>query len=137
MANVARRSFLKLIGVAPIAAPVAAQEAAAKMGLSGALALGETARHYGGEVAQCLPEDPGSHRKWLLKELAELDSRERRSEYRRQERHDARILDSDLASMRSVSPASAYSFQLDRCVDRQIEREKASIGRRLKQLVGL
>jgi hypothetical protein len=133
MANVARRSFLKLIGVAPVAGPVAAKEAAAKMGLQGVIG-GALMRGGPGEACAPQPWTQAQEVSWLKENLATWQSDEQREERRYYERDYARQLDGDIAALRSVSPSYAYMKQLDRNVDRRIERETSSIRKQLRKL---
>ena len=122
-----RRGLLKLIGMAPIAAPVAAKEAAASMGLTGITGIVgvganvANANYYRrGEnaVQACDPID------WAKNGLKHLMSAERQMEIRMQAKNNARILDADIAAMRAVSPAAAYQMQIDRNVARIIDIER-------------
>lgn len=134
MANVARRGFLALIGAAPIALPVAAKEAAAKMGmgsvLSGAASYGGgSALDVGYPKAGTALKGDGSILGYLRAELRNLTEERNVSEIRRRvlRNGEARVLDADLASMRSTSPSVAYHIQIERCVARNVERERMSL----------
>jgi hypothetical protein len=125
MANVARRAVLKMMGVAPIAAPIAAQEVAAKMGtgtlIGGAHALAKKAR-YADEA--CATEiSPISTAQRVLnyrEDLAFWKSEDRRKVLRSQYRRAQVNLDPDLASLNSVTPAAARAIQIDRLIDEEI-----------------
>jgi hypothetical protein len=138
MANVARRSFLKLIGVAPIAAPVAAQEAAAKMGLRSMLgaAGGLGGGRLVGYAQECAPAT-GSHLDYLKSRLTRLLDPSYAEDMRRDIRGSITHLDPDLASMRGISPSAAMSIQLDRIVKRNIEQETWSVRKQIKEWTGL
>lgn len=129
MANVARRSFLKLIGAAPIAGPVVAKEAAAKMGmgtlLGGAASLSGETMDAGYSISL---DKETNMLGWCKAELRNVFSDKNVSAVRQSiiRNGDARILDSDLAAMRSASPAAAYQIQIDRCVARRLEDERLS-----------
>lgn len=128
MANVARRSFLKLIGAAPIAGPVVAKEAAAKMGMSSLLGGAGAAMGGSGEalLRGGLNKQEGSWLDWAQAELRNVFSERNVAEMRRRviRNGEARLLDADLASMRSASPAAAYQLQIERCVARGLENER-------------
>jgi hypothetical protein len=108
-----RRGFLAAIGFAPIAAPVMAKEAAAKMGMGIRLNDGPIGipTISGGSFDQ-------DQTSWLKKHLMRFDTEAGRRELDEQVRYVARTLDPDLASMRSVSPAFAYAQQRHRCMKR-------------------
>lgn len=133
MANVARRAVLKMMGVAPIAAPVAAKEAAAKMGLRG-LAGGIATGLSLGRTECPPPMNPIDEVAWIKDRLVGWASDEKRSDLFYYERGNARLLDGDLAAMRSISPSFAYTRQLERNVDRVIEHEVSGLRRQLRKL---
>lgn len=133
MSGMARRGFLKFLGAAPIAAPVVAQEAAAKMGLQAVIGAGGLGYN---SVGGCHPVPAGSHLDWLKTRVKELADPEYVSQVRRDIRYNISRLDPDLASMRGISPSAAFSIQLDRVVKKRIEEESWSIRRQLKEATG-
>jgi hypothetical protein len=110
-----RRGFLKLLGMAPVAGPVAAKEAAASMGLEGVIA---GASMVGGAIPSGSPISTGDNLDWLKDRIREHVSGEIDADYKANARHDARRLDPDLAALRSVSPAWAYTQQVERAYQR-------------------
>lgn len=127
-----RRGFLRLIGAAPVAAPVALKEAAVSMGLSGPIGMGAAA--LGGIPANG-GYPIGPDKGWLMKQLTELYSPQKQDEFHQQARHMARVLDADIAALRSISPARAYQMQIERAVAQLTANEKSWIERRLSELV--
>lgn len=120
----ARRRFLSLLGAAPAAIPVIAREAAAKLGLEGAL---------GGTISSSIPlglggvpPDPSSE-PWPQRALRMFWRPTQRRERRNTVEWQARRLDPDLASMRSISPSAAYQLQRSRCAARVEHEAMASI----------
>lgn len=125
--NANRRSFLRLMGAAPVGVPVAMKEAATKMGMGGLTQFAPTAPSlYGGECTIPGPP-PQDHGQRLKDALAFIGSDDWLDRERRQARFTARALDPDLAAMRSLSPSAAYQLQIERIVADNLEREKASI----------
>lgn len=110
----ARRRFLSFLVAAPAAVPVIAKEAAAKLGLEGALGgmIGpHTLPGYG--VPASLSTGASEH--WAKRALREFWSPAKQRERAETIDGAARRLDPDLASMRSLSPAAAYQLQRTRC----------------------
>lgn len=113
---IARRSILALLGAAPFAAKHAATEAAAAADIS---VVGErkpslvTSGRFG----------RGKIRKKLVHMLmrGEEIPTYKKDEWLRDAQSDARILDPDLASMRSLSLASKIRIQTDRNYRQQFE----------------
>jgi hypothetical protein len=105
-----RRSVLRLIGLAPIAAPVAAKEAAASMGLKTITTV--SAGISGGGIYGGGP--PIADVSWVKRALAEFGNAKAQRHWDRHGRELARTLDSDIAAMRSISPAAAYQIQRGR-----------------------
>jgi hypothetical protein len=111
-----RRSVLRLIGLAPIAGPVAAKEAAASMGLSAltsvgsGLSAGMASVNYGSPV--------GGENSWVNRAIATFNSPAKQRELDARAKDYARILDPDIAAMRSLSPAAAYHLQRARARER-------------------
>lgn len=114
----ARRRFLSLLGAAPAAIPVIAKEAAAKLGLEGALG-GMLGPHT---LPPCLPSVDscgiGTSEHWAKQAMRKFWSPTKKRERAETIDGSARRLDPDLASMRSISPAAAYQLQRARCKSR-------------------
>ena len=110
-----RRGFLAAI----VALPVAAKEAAGKLGLQGPLGWGvEGGLLHGPHPGSALASSADAESFWQ-RQLRKFTTSRSQQRYRRiSARQDARRLDPDLASMRSISPAAAYALQCDRCVAR-------------------
>ncbi len=127
----ARRGFLKLLPAAPVAATVAAKQAAISMGLSGpinaAAGLGGISTGYGG-----IPVPSDCQNPWFIDALKTFSSKETIEGHRISARGMARVLDPDLAAMRSISPAQAYQIQVERCFQRFRQREKSYIDREME-----
>ena len=105
MKPLGRRSFFGLVA----SLPVVLKDASTKMGLEGVIA-GST-RSFGASRLPTPPADDGS---WIRRTLSRFWSASAVRERRQQAEWEARHLDSDLASMRSLSPAAAYRLQCDR-----------------------
>ena len=132
-----RRGFLKLIGAAPIALPVAAKEAAVSMGLSGPLGAGAGMANtigYATSIGGPMPCDPASEGDYLRSRLAEIMSPQNLSRFRQEAKHEARMLDADIAAMRSISPSAAFSMQIERAVQKRIEQERSWIDQSIAKL---
>lgn len=127
-----RRGLLKLLGAAPIAAPVVAREAATKAGLAplGMMAEGP----YGCSPSQASISETAWVTEWcqrvFTKAWAEEKRREGKMGYPQR-------LDPDLASSRSLSLSAAMHIQREREIARRIERERADAKRRFLELTGL
>jgi hypothetical protein len=119
-----RRGFLKLLGMAPVAGPVAAKEAAASMGLEGAIG----GISMVGGMAPASPSGLGPA-DWIQEQIREHLSGEANEGYQRMAEERARRLDADLASFRSVSPAWAYRKQIDREYQREVGRQESWLRR--------
>lgn len=130
-----RRSFLRMLGVAPVAAPVAAKEAAVAMGLSSS--AGTAGMMLGGNVPMSAQVGFGitNEKENIAKRMAALLSSNARDEARR-EIGRGRLLDADIAALRSVSPAFANVVQIERDIDARIDNEKRWLNRRLSDLTG-
>lgn len=114
------------------AAPVAAKEAARKMGLEGA--IGSMGIGGGGLAPSgCSPIPDGGS--WVKRMIARFYSPQAKRERFYQAEWDARRLDSDLASMRSISPAVAYRIQLARSEKRIEGRNYVSLQEQLQEEV--
>ena len=129
-----RRSVLRLIGMAPIAAPVVAKEAAASMGLmsgsGGAVmaAIGQYANVPIGYPIQPMQDEASSIKDALLRLDEDIEENRRGIT--------AVYLDADIAALRSMSPSVARAIQVDRVVARERRQRKSWLERRLKQLTG-
>lgn len=129
-----RRSFLRILGMAPIAAPVAAKEAAVAMGLSngvGATVVGSVFANVGNPSGPV----PGFDKAWLVNRLSEFNSAAKRDEIKRQF-SGGMVLDADIAAMRSLSPSVARQMQMDRQIDRHIANETHWIRQELSRATG-
>ncbi len=129
----ARRGFLKLMPAAPLAATVAAKEAAASMGLSGplngaALGLGPNTIGMAG-CGNSVPDDGP----WILNAMKNFMSPETIEQHRMSAKAQARVLDADIAAMRSISPAQAYAMQVERCFQEYRKREKSYIDKEMER----
>lgn len=124
-----KRSFLALLPSAPFGAAAAAKEAAASMGLSGPLnaaAMLNGMPISGGEYAgPC----NSSGTPWFVNAAAQFMNPETIKVHRQNAMHQARVLDADIAAMRSISPSRAYLMQVDRCFERLRASEKSYIDR--------
>lgn len=129
---VARRGFLRLLGAAPIALPVAAREAASKVGVS---TLG-----YGmpsGGLHRGPPTEIGGDNEWIKQWAADAFSLARRAERWEEIRSNpVGTLDPDLACSRSLSMSAAIRIQRERNFERSIAGEQRSARRRFKKAFG-
>lgn len=127
-----RRRVLKVIAATPAAAPVAAKDAAIRMGLGADLGLmgvsvsapSLTPIAAGDEVATLRQKF-----KWYQDNRAKMR--------REAKRFLARGLDPDLAALRSVSPTWAVEAQATRNAEREYAENTDWITRRLAELVGI
>ena len=128
-----RRGFLKAVAAAPVAAPVVAKEAAAKMGMGGGAGLIGGANYAMPPSAypMAVPEDRGSYLNRMLKEL---DSGDRDHDIANDAKYAGRTLDCDLASLRSVSVSFAYQTQRARHVVEIKRQRRESILRELEAI---
>ncbi|MEW5705114.1 MAG: twin-arginine translocation signal domain-containing protein [Pseudomonadota bacterium] len=125
-----RRRALKALAVAPAAVPVVAKDAAVKMGLGDvAMSAGIPARYNAPIVAT----DEASHIRAQLKSLLGGEGRSRAIE---SARGALSRMDSDLASLRSVSPAWVLTVQAERTADRYLAAERRWLQERLSTLTG-
>lgn len=125
-----RRGVLRLIGMAPIAAQVAAKEQAlAKINLGRHGLLQPGLAGYASGNANV----PGSDH--LHKQLKKLLSPGQRDKMRRQMSGPI-SLDPDLASSRSMSISAAVSIQRERNIDRMIEQELGWLQERIGEMTG-
>lgn len=130
MKALARRGFLKALAAAPVALPVAAKEAAASMGLSGPITGAGYSTDHGSPIglpAGANAGEDGPVIDHFKKALQMVDSARGQRQIREDARYAARCLDSDLASMRSVSPAWAHRQQIERTVIDTITKRRAYI----------
>lgn len=135
MSGMARRSFLKFLPAAVASAPVAAQEAAAKMGLTGLASAGGLERAIG-HAGQPVSDAGYNHLKWLKDRLAQYADPEYIARLHKDARRHITRLDPDLASMRGISPSAAFSIQVEREVEKTIEAETWSLRRSIKEATG-
>lgn len=143
-----RRKFLRFIGASAVAAPAAVKESAAAMGLmdgvaSGGMYIGSgpVASLSGGfpKVGSCQPSDPILVANKVISEkarIAALFTDETRERVRREAQGSTVVLDSDIAAMRSPSPASKRLLQIERNIDRRLHGEKSWIERNIRMLLG-
>lgn len=129
----ARRGFLKLMPAAPLAATVAAKEAAASMGLSGplnaaAFGMGPNTIGMAGYGNPVPSDDP-----WFLDAMKKFMSPETIEQHRMSAKTQARVLDPDIAAMRSISPAQAYAMQVERCFQEFRKREKSYLDKEMER----
>lgn len=126
-----RRGFLGLLASAPLAARAVADQAAAKMGLSTAFDTSNAV--YGQSMGVPMPAraDGGS---WVRQALADMMTDRSRQQRRDQAREEARVLDPDLASMRSLSPSAAYAIQRKRSYQRITDRERKYLNWQLEDV---
>lgn len=120
MSGVARRGFLKLLGAAPVALPVAAREAASKAGIStlGLMDGSGPSVSYGGPV-------PHSEGDWVADTCKRVFSKAWEMEQREQMRRWLpQKLDPDLACSRSLSLSAALNIQRERNIERRIRDER-------------
>ena len=128
-----RRSILKAIGIAPMAAPVIARAEAQKAGvsLSGAHEL------TGGYALPSPTADKKSHRKWLIERIKSAFSPEYRDRIASHYTSWPSRLDPDLASSRSLSLSAALRIQRERYIDASLARERAEVLENYKREMGL
>lgn len=139
-----RRNILRLLGAAPVAGPSVAKEAARRMGLYTAAffaGVPQTAEQAGvtGSAAPmagaAIPDGPAGYLSYLRAELAEFYDEDQKQARADTARYYARALDTDLASLRSVSPAWAYQTQYARTMKRVDDERYATIQRRITKEV--
>ena len=129
-----RRGFLSLIPLAPVAATVAAKEAAATMGLSGPLnAVGYGVGGMPQMAGYANSPVPSGASPWFLDAFKNFMAPETIEGHRINAKGMARILDPDIAAMRSISPAQAYAMQVDRCFERLRKQEKSYLDREMER----
>lgn len=122
MQSIVRRKFLGLLAVLPSAA----QQAASKMGMSVDMLPVNFGPH---EEPQAVPGF-GDQSGWLKQQISEFYGTSATHERKERARVMARHLDPDLAALRSVSPAAAYTIQRQRAMS-YLGRERLDYLRRL------
>lgn len=73
---------------------------------------------------------------WAREALKDFWSEDKQSEIKARASVYARMLDTDLASMRSISPSAAYSVQMDRTLKREIRAERNYLERTIRKYGG-
>lgn len=119
-----RRSILKLIGAAPVAAPVVAREGAKAAGVS----------EFGWGPAYSLSGAPdtgspvnvsGDHWQWLRKQVADALSGKHDADIIQEVMQGSvSVLDPDLAGSRSLSLSAAIRIQKERNIERRIRNNR-------------
>lgn len=130
-----RRSFLRLLGMAPIAAPAAAKEAAAAMGLSNGIGVTGVIGNMASTGIASGGHPEAFSKTWILNRLADCNSAVKRAEIKRQITG-GMVLDADIAAMRSIAPAMARQMQMERLVDRQVANETDWLRQELARVTG-
>jgi hypothetical protein len=112
-----RRSFLRLVGAAPLAGKLAAEEAAKSLAGIGAQSLGQAGYASVSGLAPAAPPTSAQIATWLADNVfrSEVES----AAYANN-RH-VSYLDVDLASKKSFSLAAKVTFQRQRNVQREID----------------
>ena len=139
-----RRSFLGALIAAPSALPVAAKEAAAKMGMTqfmvGSQSLVGPVNEFSkypsnvypsSQDANVSPQDNINYYKNLIRDITSGD---RREEIINNCKSSVRVLDSDLAALKSISPATAYNIQMQRNIDKEIKKETSYYEKMIKKM---
>lgn len=120
-----RRKFLAIMGAAPVAVPIAAKEASAKMGLLAPIGAPPEGGPLSSGLGGCSVsgDDTGTY---LANMLGGIDRGEEDKEFHRDAKYGARVLDPDLASLRSISPSFAYVTQRQRTFNeyKRMRRER-------------
>lgn len=124
-----RRGFLALLPAAPFGAAAAAKEAAASMGLVGPIGASSSMAGLvgGGALQSCIPSASNEH--WIVEALRSFNSPERIKNDMEFAKSAARVLDPDIAALRSVSPSQAYQMQVQRVFKARREHEKNCLKR--------
>jgi len=128
--KLARRSFLQLMGAAPIAAPVIAREAAAKAGVA-AMPLPSFEQDYFGGINPTTE----SGLPWAVERLRDLDAPEAFSKALAAVGR-PRLLDPDLASSRSLSLSAAMRIQREREARAKLEEGRLDALFQFKRIYG-
>lgn len=129
---VARRGFLRLLGAAPIALPVAAREAASKVGVS-TLGYGMPSSGFAQGCVPSSGDDKGWIKQWAIDAFSLAKRAERWEEIKD---NPVGALDPDLACSRSLSMSAAIRIQRQRNFERSIAGEQRSARRRFKEAFG-
>lgn len=130
MIETSRRKFFGLAA----AVPVVATAAATKMGLvSGTSNLGTGAMSASSTLSGGHPGLPpsGSFADYLRRQIKEFWSPDAKRQREAEAAQHARMLDPDLASMRSLTPSAAYHIQRGRVVKRIEDERLASLNAQL------
>ena len=118
-----RRGFLGALAAAPIAGPAAAKNLAAKT--FGKMGVSVASFGRGGYIGGfAIPQTPNPSNSWAA-DLARLVAGVASPEEQAQARDMARVLDLDIASHVSLSPAAAYNIQVQRCLQKIIDGRKS------------
>lgn len=133
-----RRGFLgtMLAGVAAAPSAVLKSAGVAESGIG----LGGMAAPVAGLVSSMgVPNSISGSRNWALESLTRLKMLKTIApswfeQSRRQQSHNVYVLDVDLASLRSVSPAMKIAIQRERQFQRSIELEERSLSIRAQEI---
>lgn len=128
-----RRSFLRALAAAPVAAPVIAREATQKAGIP-ALGCGPST-WVGAMGGAPVPTDQGGYAASRLREL--FDPAWERQQRESAARNGVSRLDPDLASARSFSLSAAIRMQRERDVEREIKNSRDYWLREFKNATGM
>lgn len=123
MIHASRRKILALFTAAPAALPVAIKEAAEKAGIASITDL-PPAADYGFAETAGPSMDWDAHIKWLKDRFTRVSSDHQRFDRLRRAEEQAHRLNPNLASLRSVSPAAAYSIEVERQMKLLEERDR-------------
>ncbi len=129
-----RRKFLKFAGAAPVAIPVAAKEAAVKMGLGSAPTLTMLGNYNAGYPISAAIDAPSSELDYLCDQLKQTV--EDKQDIFRETKRDLIRMDADLAALRSVSPSWVGMRLVEREAARRIESRTSWLEKRIKKLSG-
>lgn len=141
-----RRGFLALLGVAPVAGPVVAKDAARLMKMSDATLPGTYPERPsvprvvmdGPQVADFDAPKPATVRDKVMrlrKALASVDSPDNVKERMDRLHRHAHHLDADIAAMRSISPSAALYMQQTRVLAELREEQIRGIKMQLRNLL--
>lgn len=134
-----RRAFLRLLAATPVAAPAAASQAATAMGLTGPIGLGAMAAveaadkvNWAGGTGAGTPV--GASGDYVLNRMRDMLSPGVVRNRRIRAQHLGRVLDPDLAALRSASASWVYRQQVARAEQRLLEDEMMWVERECAQL---